>query len=182
MRTTKPTKQRHRAERSRLRVMILIGGAAGLSAIVVGMRRRSRRTAPTHPVSLSETEMRERLLKDLPVTERRLDLAGVSTSLLLGGEGPPLAFDTTLTDTVLVEQIDGIVPESLERALGDLLDVLAGRLSRITHCGPSWDRAPNPNLVAKPLGFGVPSAACRLASHRRACRVTQTSPRMFWVT
>jgi hypothetical protein len=32
--------------------------------------------------------------------------------------------DTTLTDTVLVEQIDGIDPESLERALGDLLDVL----------------------------------------------------------
>ena len=34
--------------------------------------------------------MRERLLKDLPVTERQLDLAGVSTSLLEGGEGPPL--------------------------------------------------------------------------------------------
>jgi pimeloyl-ACP methyl ester carboxylesterase len=88
--TTKPTKRRHRAERSRLRVMILIGGAAVLSAIVVGMRRRSKRTAPTQPVSLSDTEMRERLLKDLPVTERRLDLAGVSTSLLEGGEGPPL--------------------------------------------------------------------------------------------
>jgi pimeloyl-ACP methyl ester carboxylesterase len=35
-------------------------------------------------------EMRERLLVDLPVTERQLDLAGVSTSLLEGGEGPPL--------------------------------------------------------------------------------------------
>jgi hypothetical protein len=90
MRTTKPTKRRRRAERSRLRGMVLVGGAAGLSAIVIGMRRRSRRTAPTQPVPLSETEMRERLLKDLPVTERRLDLAGVSTSLLEGGEGPPL--------------------------------------------------------------------------------------------
>jgi pimeloyl-ACP methyl ester carboxylesterase len=34
--------------------------------------------------------MRERLLKDLPVAERRLDLAGVSTSVLEGGEGPPI--------------------------------------------------------------------------------------------
>lgn len=35
-------------------------------------------------------EMRERLLEGLPVTERRLDLAGVSTSLLEGGNGPPI--------------------------------------------------------------------------------------------
>lgn len=32
--------------------------------------------------------------------------------------------DTTLAATVLVEQIDGIDPELLERALGDLLDTL----------------------------------------------------------
>lgn len=31
-----------------------------------------------------------RLLEGIPVTERRLDLAGVSTSLLEGGEGPPI--------------------------------------------------------------------------------------------
>lgn len=31
-----------------------------------------------------------RLLEGLPVTERRLELAGVSTSLLEGGEGPPI--------------------------------------------------------------------------------------------
>ena len=44
------------------------------------------------PVSapLSEMEMRKRLLKDLPVSERRLDIAGVSTSLIEGGEGPPI--------------------------------------------------------------------------------------------
>ena len=90
MRITKPTKRRRRSERSRLRGMVLVGAAAGLSAIVGGMWRRSRRTAPTQPVPLSETEMRERLLKDLSVTERRLDLAGVSTSLLEGGEGPPI--------------------------------------------------------------------------------------------
>ena len=31
----------------------------------------------------------DRLLQGIPVTERRLDVAGVSTSLLEGGEGPP---------------------------------------------------------------------------------------------
>jgi pimeloyl-ACP methyl ester carboxylesterase len=31
-----------------------------------------------------------RLLEGMPVTERRLDLAGVSTSVLEGGEGPPI--------------------------------------------------------------------------------------------
>lgn len=36
------------------------------------------------------TAMRERLLEGLPVTERRLELAGVSTSLLEGGDGPPI--------------------------------------------------------------------------------------------
>ena len=35
-------------------------------------------------------EARRRLLADLPVTERRLELAGVSTAVLEGGDGPPL--------------------------------------------------------------------------------------------
>jgi pimeloyl-ACP methyl ester carboxylesterase len=34
--------------------------------------------------------IRERLLSGLPVTERRLDLAGVSTAVLEGGDGPPI--------------------------------------------------------------------------------------------
>ena len=33
---------------------------------------------------------RERLLSELPVTERRLQLAGVSTAVLEGGDGPPI--------------------------------------------------------------------------------------------
>lgn len=33
---------------------------------------------------------RERLLKGLPVVERKLELAGVSTAMLEGGDGPPL--------------------------------------------------------------------------------------------
>jgi pimeloyl-ACP methyl ester carboxylesterase len=86
----KGAKQRRRAGRSRVRGILAVGGAARLSALVVVMRHRSSKTVPTQAVLFSETEMRERLLKDLPVTERRLDLAGVSTSLLEGGEGSPL--------------------------------------------------------------------------------------------
>ena len=37
-------------------------------------------------------DLRERLLAGLPVTERRLDLDGVSTVLLEGGGGPPVVF------------------------------------------------------------------------------------------
>lgn len=33
---------------------------------------------------------RERLLADLPVTERRIQLAGVSSAVLEGGDGPPV--------------------------------------------------------------------------------------------
>jgi len=36
------------------------------------------------------TSHRERLLSGLPVAERRLELAGVSTSVLAGGSGPPI--------------------------------------------------------------------------------------------
>ena len=35
---------------------------------------------------------RQRLLAGLPVTERRLELAGVSTAVLEGGDGPPIVF------------------------------------------------------------------------------------------
>jgi pimeloyl-ACP methyl ester carboxylesterase len=35
-------------------------------------------------------DVRERLLSGLPVTERRLQLAGVSTAVLEGGDGPPI--------------------------------------------------------------------------------------------
>ncbi len=43
-----------------------------------------RRTAGEDP--------RERLLSGLPVTERRVKLAGVSTAVLEGGDGPPIVF------------------------------------------------------------------------------------------
>ena len=39
---------------------------------------------------LSGDTLRERLLTGIPVTERRFRLAGVSTAVLEGGDGPPI--------------------------------------------------------------------------------------------
>ena len=38
----------------------------------------------------AEHNARERMLADLPVTERRLQLAGISSAVLEGGDGPPV--------------------------------------------------------------------------------------------
>jgi pimeloyl-ACP methyl ester carboxylesterase len=46
------------------------------------VKERGRRTAGE--------DARERLLSGLPVTERRLQLAGVATAVLEGGDGPPI--------------------------------------------------------------------------------------------
>lgn len=43
--------------------------------------------APRRP---NGDDPRQRLLAGIPVTERRLDLAGISTAMLEGGEGPPI--------------------------------------------------------------------------------------------
>jgi pimeloyl-ACP methyl ester carboxylesterase len=54
------------------------------------------KTAEAHPENASPfqrpsgEEARERLLAGLPVTDRRLEVAGVSTAVLEGGDGPPL--------------------------------------------------------------------------------------------
>lgn len=49
-----------------------------------------------------------RLIEGLPVTARRLDVAGVSTSLLEGGEGPPM---------VLVHgELETLLPDEQERS------------------------------------------------------------------
>ena len=42
--------------------------------------------------SSTADDLRERLLAGLPVTERRLSVAGVSTAVLEGGHGPPVVF------------------------------------------------------------------------------------------
>jgi pimeloyl-ACP methyl ester carboxylesterase len=48
------------------------------------VKERGRRTAGD--------DTRERLLSGLPVTERRVPVAGVSTAVLEGGDGPPIVF------------------------------------------------------------------------------------------
>ena len=48
-------------------------------------------TDSSHHESATERDAaRERLLAGIPVTERRLELAGVSTAVLEGGDGPPI--------------------------------------------------------------------------------------------
>jgi pimeloyl-ACP methyl ester carboxylesterase len=48
----------------------------------IGIEERSR--------PIAGNSAREKLLDGLPVTERRLQLAGISTAVLEGGEGPPI--------------------------------------------------------------------------------------------
>src|SRR6266540_2123193 len=45
---------------------------------------------------MSGDDARRRLLAGAPVTERRLDLAGVSTAVLEGGDGPPVVVGASL--------------------------------------------------------------------------------------
>jgi len=57
-------------------------GSLDQSHIRQADQQRDRRSA--------SKDARQRLLAGMPVTERRLDLAGVSTAVLEGGEGPPI--------------------------------------------------------------------------------------------
>ena len=50
----------------------------------------TRAAASGMPAGSDAEAARRRLLEGLPVTERRLELAGVTTAVLEGGEGPPL--------------------------------------------------------------------------------------------
>lgn len=52
------------------------------------MTGTTNNTASTKP--LSDEQARAQLLADLSVTDGRLDLAGVSTAVLEGGNGPPV--------------------------------------------------------------------------------------------
>jgi pimeloyl-ACP methyl ester carboxylesterase len=45
---------------------------------------------PEATMSTTDVGARERLLRGTPVDDRRLDLAGVATSVLVGGDGPPM--------------------------------------------------------------------------------------------
>ena len=49
-----------------------------------------QRHVPEHDRRTASHDPRQRLLATIPVTERRLQLAGVSTAVLEGGDGPPV--------------------------------------------------------------------------------------------
>jgi pimeloyl-ACP methyl ester carboxylesterase len=68
--------------------------------------RRSRR--PPSVASMEST--RERLLSSLPVVDRRLQLAGVSTAVLEGGDGPPIVFLQGEFAAVWMRVIPELVP------------------------------------------------------------------------
>jgi pimeloyl-ACP methyl ester carboxylesterase len=86
-------------------------------------------------------ELRRRLLAGAPVTERRLELAGVSTAVLEGGEGPPV---------VLLHGQGGWA--------GLWLPVIAGLVGAHRVVAPDL-----PGLGASRAGQGPPGAATTLA-------------------
>jgi pimeloyl-ACP methyl ester carboxylesterase len=86
-------------------------------------------------------ELRRRLLAGAPVTERRLELAGVSTAVLEGGEGPPV---------VLLHGQGGWA--------GMWLPVIAGLVGAHHVVAPDL-----PGLGASRTGQGPPGAATTLA-------------------
>lgn len=51
---------------------------------------RSRTNVTGTGASSAAEEIRQQILSDVPVTERRLQLAGILTAVLEGGEGPPI--------------------------------------------------------------------------------------------
>lgn len=117
---------------------------------------------------------RERLLAGLPVTERRRQLAGVSTAVLEGGDGPPLVLlhgpgeyaakwmwvipDLVTTHRVIAPDLPGHGASSVQDGVLDTDRVLAwlGELIEET-CGTP------PALVGQILGGAV---AARFASAR----------------
>ena len=64
--------------------MELLTPPGGGSWVVQPMRGRS-----SGPNVAAMIDARQKLLEGIPVTERRLELAGVSTAVLEGGDGPP---------------------------------------------------------------------------------------------
>jgi len=84
-------------------------------------------------------DLRERLLSGLPVTERRLRLAGVSTAVLEGGDGPPIVLlagefaavwmrvipDLVTTHRVIAPDLPGLGASEMPDARPDAATALA---------------------------------------------------------
>jgi pimeloyl-ACP methyl ester carboxylesterase len=116
--------------------------------------------------SLRGDDARRRLLAGAPVTERRLELAGVSTAVLEGGDGPPVvllhgqggwsgmwlpvAADLVATNRVVAPDLPGLGASQVPGGPPDADRVLAwlGELIRRTCPSP-------PALVGASLGASI---------------------------
>jgi pimeloyl-ACP methyl ester carboxylesterase len=116
--------------------------------------------------SLRGDDVRRRLLAGAPVTERRLELAGVSTAVLEGGDGPPVvllhgqggwsgmwlpvAADLVATNRVVAPDLPGLGASQVPGGPPDADRVLAwlGELIRRTCPSP-------PALVGASLGASI---------------------------
>src|SRR6266511_4729026 len=123
-------------------------------------------------------DARRRLLAGAPVTERRLDLAGVSTAVLEGGDGPPVVLlhgqggwsgmwlpvilDLVRTHRVVAPDLPGLGASEVPDGPPDAERVLAwlGELLQRTCPGP-------PALVGASLGAAI---GARFAIGRASCR------------
>ncbi|WP_435344833.1 alpha/beta fold hydrolase [Haloarchaeobius sp. HRN-SO-5] len=121
-------------------------------------------------------DLREQLLTDLPVAERTLELAGVTTTVLEGGDGPPVVLlhgpgessfwwmrvipDLVTTHRVVVPDLPGHgASEVVDNALdADSVNTWLGELVDETCSTP-------PTLVGHLLGGAI---AARFASERDA--------------
>src|SRR6266511_3907658 len=121
---------------------------------------------------------RQRVLAGAPVTERRLDLAGVSTAVLEGGDGPPVvllhgqggwagmwlpvAADLVRTHRVVAPDLPGLGASEVPDGPPDAARVLAWLGELIQRTCPS-----PPTLVGASLGASI---GARFAIGRASCR------------
>ncbi|HZA83635.1 MAG TPA: alpha/beta fold hydrolase [Actinomycetes bacterium] len=111
-------------------------------------------------------DARQRLLAGAPVTERRLDLAGVSTAVLQGGDGPPVVLlhgqggwsgmwmpvvpDLLATHRVVAPDLPGLGASEVPDGPPDAARVLAWLDELVQRTCPS-----PPALVGASLGASI---------------------------
>ena len=135
------------------------------------------RSEAQHRRSGADTSARERLLAAMPVSERRLQLAGISTAVLEGGEGPPIVLlhgpsgyaahwlgvipDLVATHRVVAPDLPGHGASGMPEGALDAAGVLAWLGALIEHtCGRQ------PVLVGQLVG-GAIAARFAIASGDR---------------
>lgn len=119
-------------------------------------------------------DARERLLTGIPVTERRLQLAGVSTAVLEGGEGPPIvllhgpgyyaaSWMRVLPNLVTIHRV--VAPDLPGHGTSEVTDGLLDADRVFAWLGELIERTcPSPPaLVGLELGGAI---AARFASHQ----------------